>query len=145
LPSCSWPGLETESASWPSGFFHGGDMIQFRCWFCSRRYKKPEQEIGKRFTCSCDRLLRVPKRSGGNCRCRTPTDWLVEALVYGGGGALLGLGLALVLLSRLSVFGHWSARYLIPGLTVIGFLAGLLGGERGINFVGEMIRDRENR
>jgi hypothetical protein len=70
-------------------------------------------------------------------------DWLVEAVVYGGGGALLGLGLALLIASR------WRSQtlvmILVPGLTLAGFLAGALGGESGITWVGRMIRERESR
>jgi hypothetical protein len=34
---------------------------------------------------------------------------------------------------------------LVAGLTVVGFLAGTLGGERGVNWIGRMIRERENK
>jgi hypothetical protein len=67
-------------------------------------------------------------------------------VVYGGGGALLGFGLAVVILSQLHRLatprGGW---VLVPALTVAGFLAGLLGGERGVNWVGQMIRERHDR
>ncbi len=120
-------------------------MIPFRCWYCNRRHAKPEQQVGQRFTCSCQRRLRVPKRSGGNCRVRAAVDWLVEALVYGGGGALLGFGLAVVILSQVRGFGTVELGWtLVPGLTLAGFLVGLLGGERGINWVGRLIRQSEN-
>jgi hypothetical protein len=52
-------------------------MIHFRCWYCNRRYSRPEPQIGQRFVCSCRRPLRVPKRDGGNCRVKTPVDWTV--------------------------------------------------------------------
>jgi hypothetical protein len=121
-------------------------MIQFRCWYCNKRYAVPEHRIGERLTCTCQRLLRIPRRSGGNCRARTAADWLVEIVVYAGSGGLLGLGLALVILSRwryvVELTGAWA---LIAGLTLAGFLAGLFGGERGINWVGRMIRERESR
>ena len=61
-------------------------MIQFRCWFCNKRYAVTDQRAGERLTCTCKRLLRVPRQDGGNSRARTWTDWIVEALVYGGGG-----------------------------------------------------------
>jgi hypothetical protein len=63
--------------------------IHFRCWYCNKRYARAGDGIGERFTCTC-KLLRVPRRSGGNCRVKTPFDWLVETVVYGGGGALVG-------------------------------------------------------
>ena len=74
-------------------------MIRFRCWYCNKRYAVADERIGTRITCTCERLVRVPKRNGGPCRVRTPIDYLVEAIVYGGGGALLGLGLALLILA----------------------------------------------
>jgi hypothetical protein len=121
-------------------------MIQFRCWYCHRRYAVEGRRAGESFACSCKHLLRVPRRSGGNCRVKSAVDWLVEGVVYGGGGALLGLVLALLLLSQVPgaalVRRGW---LLIPGLTLAGFLFGLLGGERGVNWVGRQLREREGR
>src|SRR5438552_1833770 len=119
-------------------------MIHFRCWYCNRRYRMSAERIGTRFTCSCKRLLRVPKRDGGRCRVKTIEDWLVEAVVYGGGGALLGLGLALVILSRWPWGAHSGSWRFVLGTIVTGFLAGLLGGERGVDFIGRQIRDEES-
>ncbi len=121
-------------------------MIQFRCWYCGKSYSVPESRIGQRFPCHCKNTLRVPKRSGGNSRVKTLADWAVEAIVYGGGGALLGLGLGLLIVSQTArVLRHPLMACLVPGLTLAGFLAGLLGGERGVNWIGRTIRDRENR
>ncbi len=66
--------------------------------------------------------------------------------MYGGGGALLGCGLAVLILSQL----RWidlavGGGVVVAVLTGVGFLAGLLGGERGVNWVGRMIRDRESQ
>jgi hypothetical protein len=118
-------------------------MITFRCWYCGRRYAVGENRIGERLACGCNHELRVPKRSGGRCQVRRPLDWVVESVVYGGGGALLGFGLALLIVARFPLFrlgGRWET---VAGLTVSGFLFGLLGGERGINWVGRLIRQRE--
>jgi hypothetical protein len=126
-------------------------MIAFRCWYCGKRYAVAESRVGERITCTCSYLLRVPKRSGGNSRVKTATDWLVEVVVYGGGGAFLGCGLAFLILSQLP---RVTGRGLVPleaawafvgGLTLLGFLFGALGGERGVNWVGRMIRAREER
>jgi hypothetical protein len=114
-------------------------MIQFRCWRCHRKYAKDEAKIGEKFTCSCESVLRVPKRTDGNCRVKTFVDRLVEAVVCGGGGAFLGFGLAVLILSRLPI-RSW---LIIPGLTIAGGIAGLFGGERGIDWIGNMIRDKE--
>lgn len=123
-------------------------MIAFRCWYCGKRYAVTESRVGERIPCTCRHQLRVPRRSGGNSRVKTPTDWLVETLVYGGGGALLGCGLAFLILSQLPRFMILTGRLrrgwvLLVGLTVLGFLFGTFGGERGVNWIGRMIRERE--
>jgi len=124
-------------------------MIAFRCWYCNKRYTVAESRVGEPITCTCRHLLRVPKRSGGNNRVKTPVDWLVEVVVYGGGGALLGCGMAVLILSQLPrLMGGGILEFswaLIGGLTLLGFLFGTLGGERGVNWVGRVIRDREER
>jgi hypothetical protein len=120
-------------------------MIDFRCCYCNRRFHMPAQRIGARFPCSCNNTLKVPRRSGGNCRVKTVVDWLVEMLVYGGGGALLGLGLALLILSQWRAALVHGGLFLIAGLMLLGFIAGLLGGERGVTWLGHLIRDQENR
>src|SRR5580704_13978954 len=121
-------------------------MIQFRCWYCNKRYTIPEQRIGEQFLCTCKQRLRVPRRSGGGCRVKTIVDWGVEAVVYGGGGALLGLGLALLILGQSrGLIGPRGGWPLLLALPTSGFLLGLFGGERGINWIGQMIRDREKR
>ena len=116
-------------------------MIQFRCWYCNKRYSVSESRDGEIIDCTCERRLKVPREDGGYCRVKTLVDWLVEALVYGGGGALLGLGLGLLLLRAFLRGGF----VLLGSCMLLGFLAGLLGGERGVNWIGQMIRDREER
>jgi hypothetical protein len=118
-------------------------MIQFRCWYCNKHLSRPETSVGERFECACNHLVRVPRADFGNSRAKSLTDWLIEAVVYGGGGALLGFGLAVVLCAGVARVFRSSAYVLIPGLTLVGFLIGLLGGERGINWLGRMIRDHE--
>jgi hypothetical protein len=119
-------------------------MIKFRCWYCDRYYSVPEERIRERFLCSCKNPLRVPRRSGGNCRVKTLVDRLVEVVVCGGGGAVLGFALAILILSQLRGL-LWFRRTwtLIGGLTLMGFVAGVVGGERGLEWVGRMIRERE--
>jgi hypothetical protein len=118
-------------------------MILFRCWYCGKRYAVAEARAGERLTCSCKHLLRVPKQSGGRTKVLRPVDLLIESVVYGGGGALLGLGLGLLIVSRVPLFMRLGRGRLILGLMVAGFLAGTFGGERGVNWVGRMIRERE--
>jgi len=120
-------------------------MIKFRCWYCNKKYTVADRRIGEYVTCTCERVLSVPKRNGGKCRVKTLADWLVEIVIYGVGGALLGFGFAILVLSRLR-FGFWfeSGLVLTAGLTIIGFVAGLLCGERGVNWIGRMIQNRED-
>ena len=66
--------------------------------------------------------------------------------MYGGGGAVLGFGLAVLILSQLRVGRLFmDGMAFTAGLTVMGFLFGLFGGERGINWLGRVIRNREER
>jgi hypothetical protein len=119
-------------------------MIEFRCWYCDKYFKVLEHRMGEHVTCMCKSVLRVPKTSGGNCRVKTVIDWLVETVIHGGGGAVLGLILAFMIVSQFG--GQWEALLgFIPALSLIGFLAGLLMGERGVNWLGQMIREQENR
>ena len=126
-------------------------MIKFRCWYCNKYHSAPEQRIGQQITCSCKYPLRIPRRSGGSCKVRRPVDWVVEVVVHAGGGGLLGLGLAVLILSQLRLgdgersVGLPGGKYLIVGLTAAGFFIGLFGGERGINWIGRMIREWEER
>jgi hypothetical protein len=119
-------------------------MIHFRCWYCNKSYAVSEERAGERMTCTCKQRLRVPRRSGQSSRARTLADWGIELLVYGGGGALLGFLLAVVILSRVVIIVRYS-WVLVAGLTLLGFLAGVLGGERGVNWIGSLIRRREQR
>jgi hypothetical protein len=119
-------------------------MIQFRCWYCNKHLTRPESAVGERFTCSCAHRLRVPRRNFGNSRAKTGLDWLIEGVVYGGGGAELGGGLGVVLVAALArMYLFRLGIFLIPLLTLAGFLVGLFGGERGINWLGRMIRGNE--
>lgn len=119
-------------------------MIQFRCWYCNKAFSMPEKRIGEELTCGCDRRLHVPKKSGGPCRVKTALDWVIEFTLYGGGGALLGLGLGILILTQLGGGGLFMERWLmVAGLTVVGFLVGAFGGERGVNWIGGLIRGQE--
>ena len=126
-------------------------MIEFRCWYCNRKHSMPHKKVGKEFGCSCGSKLRVPRYSGGKCRVKTSADWAVEAIVYGGGGALIcGGGALFVVAALLPGIGReggvaffeigWIA---IAVFAVLGFLIGLVFGERGINWIGRLIRRAE--
>src|SRR5262249_38282226 len=127
--------------------------IEFRCWYCNRKHSMSESKVGERFHCACRNELQVPWYSGGKCRVKTLADWAVEAVVYGGGGALLGGGFGLFLLMVLS-YGLRGVAFsildivwswiIIGGPAILGFLIGLLFGERGINWIGRLIRGLED-
>ena len=117
-------------------------MIQFRCWFCNRAYYKPDEQAGTKFACGCGRRVKVPYRSGGSSKTRTPTDWLLETLIYGGACALIGFVLSIAIFSRIPVFRR--PVEVTVAVTVFGLLVGALFGERGINWIGQKLRDREN-
>jgi hypothetical protein len=112
-------------------------MIDFRCWYCNRRHRASKDRIGERITCHCGYPLRVPPRSGGNCRVKTLLDWLVEAVVYGGGCALLGLGIDALLFSRLHIWlvEQYVALFILAAIPLAGFLFGFLGGERAVGWL----------
>ena len=119
--------------------------IEFRCWYCNRKHTMPLKGIGKTIRCSCSNELRVPRYSGGKCRVKTMADWAVEAVVYGGGGAFLCGGIGFLLAAVIIDVGRDASSFILGwgitiGLAAIGFLIGLLFGERGINWIGRLIR-----
>ena len=122
-------------------------MIQFRCWYCRKTYRVADHRLGERIVCTCQRTVRVPKKSGGNSRIRTIGDWLIETILCGGGGAFLGALLGVFILSR---FRFASSGFLcsagvefVVGLALVGFVVGTAGGIRGIEWIGRKMRDRE--
>jgi hypothetical protein len=113
-------------------------MINFRCWYCNKPYSLADKRIGERMTCSCQNVLRVPKRDNGNSKFNTLTDWIVVTVVYGGGGAVIGLVAALIIVGQwwIAFSIHYVPALVLTGsLMLAGLLAGLLGGERGITWL----------
>jgi hypothetical protein len=122
-------------------------MIAFRCWYCGKTYLVKEDQIGVVRECSCSSRIKVPADNGGNSRSRTFLEWLIEISVYGGGGALLGFGLALLLLRwmYMTVGRGVFALRILGGCTLAGFIAGAIFGEAGITWVGQFIREYEEK
>ena len=118
-------------------------MIQFRCWYCNRRFARPEADARKQFLCTCGRPAKVPRRSGGSSKVRSPGDWVAEFLVYGGVGAGAGFVIGWTILYRFRATGAGGLDLVIAS-TVVGLVLGVLFGEVGMNWVGQRIRDREN-
>lgn len=120
-------------------------MTPFRCWQCNRAFYVDDARRGERFDCpGCKHRLKVPHRPNGSSRARSLTDWVVEVVVYGGCGGLLGFGLGVLVVSRLPLFRRSEeAALLVAGLTAAGLLAGAVFGEAGVNWVGRRIRSRE--
>jgi hypothetical protein len=116
-------------------------MIAFRCWYCNKNYLVAEARIGEHVQCHCKHELRIPKKNHGHCRVKKPIDWVVEIVVYAGGGAFIGCILGIVIVAQMPFLRE--KFYIIGGLTIFGFLIGLFGGERGINWFGRLIRSRE--
>lgn len=114
-------------------------MIHFRCWKCHRKYQKPDSKIGTKFLCACQYELRVPNRDGGNCRVRTILDRLIEAVLCGGGCALLGFIASFLILSR-SLLYTWPV---LVGVTLVCGLCGVLGGEFALDAIGNWMRSQE--
>ncbi len=116
-------------------------LIRFRCWYCNRTHAADWDRVGERRVCNCGQRYRVPRYAGISRRDKTALDWILEFVVYGFGGGFLGL-----LLGFLSV-GESESLFGIAVATVIGFLAGgLCGGlfgERGINWIGSLLRNLE--
>lgn len=118
--------------------------IAFRCWYCNRPHEASKRAVGRQYDCSCERTIRVPAKSGGNCRVRTATDRLVEGLVYGAGGALLGLILGVGILAALKEAA--AVLWPIPAaLTLAGLFGGVFFGEAGVGWIGKTLRAGEDR
>jgi hypothetical protein len=117
-------------------------MIAFRCWYCRRGFTRPADQVGSRLWCSCGSRLKIPRRTEGSSKPFAPLDWLIESLVYGGAGALIGFGLCIAIFSRLP-FARRSTE-IVLAVTLLGWLAGTIFGERGVNWMGQKMRDRES-
>ena len=118
-------------------------MIGFRCWYCNKKYSVAEDRAGQRKPCTCGRRIKVPRYTGGSSRSRTASEFLVEAVVYGGGLGLLCMLLGFAAGSR--AFGPSPATViLVAGCGLGGFVVGALGGERVIDWVGRRIRGWED-
>jgi hypothetical protein len=116
--------------------------IRFRCWYCNRKHVAGWDQVGDRRVCNCGQRYRVPRRDGISKGAKTVLDWILEFVIYGGGGAFLCGLLGFAITSRLRS-RHWETYLLvIGGAASVGFLVGALFGERGINRIGELFDDR---
>jgi hypothetical protein len=72
-------------------------------------------------------------------------DWVLEFVIYGGGCALLVFILGFFLLGRFyfrsMIQGGW---IVVAAMTMVAFLLGGLFGERGVNWVGSLLRQWED-
>ena len=120
------------------------ERVRFRCWKCRHRFSVARNRVGAKLQCDCGEDVRVPSCDHGNCRVRTIVDRLVEAVLCGGGCALIGF-LAVTfafapLGFRLFAEGALSAA----AVAAIGCgLFGLLLGERALDLIGAFLRARE--
>lgn len=67
----------------------------------------------------------------------------MESLVYGGAGALVGFMLSVMIFTRIPLVRR--PIEVTIAMTAFGLVVGTLFGERGINWLGQKLRDRENR
>ncbi len=120
-------------------------LIHFRCRYCNRKLVGGWDQVGERRTCNCGERYRVPRYPGLAQRDRTPVDWCVEFVVYGFGGGLLSLFFAFLIVRFVPATVETLApRLLILGaIPLLGFLGGGLFGERGINWIGSIVRQIE--
>jgi hypothetical protein len=105
-------------------------------------YIKSDEQVGTRFECGCGRRVKVPRKSAGSSKVRSLLDWLIESVVYGGAGALVGFVLSVMIFARIPLVRRPIEVTL--AVTAFGLLVGALFGERGINWIGQKLRDREN-
>jgi hypothetical protein len=75
--------------------------------------------------------------------CKSLADRLIERLVYGLGGGLIGFCLGGFLGYRF--FFMIGVFYFVIAGTAVGFLAGALGGEAGLSWIGSKMRQREEK
>src|ERR1022692_2789919 len=104
--------------------------IRFRCSWCNKRHAVGGDQVGVRLACTCGERMRVPRWSGMSSRDKRLSDWCIETLVYGGGGAVVGFlaGIAVIITARKP--GYWNApgwelASIVGAATLIGFSAGL--------------------
>jgi hypothetical protein len=116
--------------------------IRFRCWYCNRKHVAGWDQVGERRVCNCGERYRVPRRAGIARRDKRLLDWVLEFVIYGGGGGFLGGLFGVVILSRARTRSWEVMALVIGGLACFGFLAGALFGERGINWLGEQFDSR---
>ena len=111
--------------------------IRFRCWWCNKRHTAGGDRFGERLACTCGERMRVPRWSGMSSRDKRLSDWCLEILVYGGGGAAAGflIGVLVIIapserpwnMRQLSTpWGVWAS--LLGATTLIGFIAGFIAG-----------------
>lgn len=121
------------------------ERIHFRCWYCDRKLAASVDRVGERRVCNCGQRYRVPRRDGVSRRDKSILDWFLEFVVYGFGGGFLGvlIGLIIFRLTPWILSRGFTRLILIASPAIVGFLAGGLFGERGINWIGSYLRNLE--
>jgi hypothetical protein len=118
-------------------------MIEFRCWYCNRYFRRPESETHAAVDCRCGHSLRVPKWSWRSSKPWSFTNWLICAVAYGGGCGLLGMGFGFLLVLKAGplAFSHPVGWAVAASPALVTGTLGMLFGERGANWVGRFLRD----
>jgi hypothetical protein len=116
-------------------------MIRFRCWYCNRTLAASWDQVGERRVCNCGERYRVPRRGDISRRDKRILDRFLEVVIYGIGGGFLGILVGLMLGAESEGLLGFAVAAGVGFL--IGGLTGGLFGERGINWIGSLLRNLE--
>ena len=122
------------------------NRVRYRCWYCNREYDSPIEKIRQILKCSCGRQLRVPRKKNGSSKYLSLRERVIEFVAYGVSGALLFGLLGYFLFFRFGGIGIRPGR--VIGILDFSLMMGLicgLGGERVVNWIGRILRERENQ
>ena len=111
-------------------------MIQFRCWYCNRYWRKPAEEYHTHLVCRCGEPIRVPRREWGSSQPWSFKNWLIRGIVHGGFCAAMGFLFGYAYIFRFGAAAHTPAGAIVfASFVAVPGLGGFLGGERAINFL----------
>jgi hypothetical protein len=114
-------------------------MIQFRCWYCNRYWRKPEADTRTHFDCRCGESLRVPRREWGSSQPWSFKNWLIRATVYGGFCSAIGFLFGYCYCFRFgAAMMSPVGAIVLASFAVVPGLVGFVGGERAVDFLARL-------